>query len=82
MRNKSKGRGVVVRKGEVVNTAIDLFVRVSRTLCPELPDCPVLAVFEVQKADEGVCGVAVGAPGVGGGGAGGGDYWEELGNIC
>lgn len=61
---------MVVRPGEVVDSSIDLRVRVARTLGAKLPYAPIFAMFRVEKINQGVEGVAVGSFGIINGGAG------------
>jgi hypothetical protein len=51
----------VVGERVVVDAVVDLGVGVSGALCTELPYCPVIAVLRVEKLDERVERIAVGA---------------------
>lgn len=57
-------------------SSVDLRVWVPCALGTELPYCPVDAMFVIQELDEGVCGVAVGALGVGRGWARRSNDWR------
>lgn len=51
----------MIRPGIVPYPAVNCLVRISCPLCAELPYCPVIWVFSVEKGDEAVEGVSVGS---------------------
>lgn len=68
---------MVVWPGKVPDSVVDFFIGVAGALGAELPDCPLIAVFGVEKGDELVERVAIGALWIGAAGPRGGDDCGE-----
>lgn len=54
----------MIRPGVVTDATVDCLIRVSRPFGAELPYCPVVWMFGIEKGDEAVEGVAVGSLGI------------------